>query len=132
MQVRGKRAFGQLGEDKACAFLQAQGHRIVARNWRGSHLEVDIISEASDGLHFVEVKTRLDADAAPEEKVDALKQRRISAAALKYLNETGSDREVFFDTGSDREVFFDVVSVTLSGDESTVNYFPQAWIPMYL
>ena len=124
MQVRGKRAFGQLGEDKACAFLQAQGHRIVARNWRGSHLEVDIISEASDGLHFVEVKvkTRLDADAAPEEKVDALKQRRISAAALKYLNETGSDREVFFD----------VVSVTISGDESTVNYFPQAWIPMYL
>lgn len=122
MQVRGKKAFGQLGEDKACAFLQARGHRIVARNWRGSHLEVDIISEASDGLHFVEVKTRLDADAAPEEKVDALKQRRISAAALKYLNETGSDREVFFD----------VVSVTLSGDESTVNYFPQAWIPMYL
>ena len=103
MQVRGKKAFGQLGEDKACAFLQAQGHRIVARNWRGSHLEVDIISEASD-------------------KVDALKQRRISAAALKYLNETGSDREVFFD----------VVSVTISGDESTVNYFPQAWIPMYL
>ena len=122
MQVRGKRAFGHLGEDKACAFLQARGHRIVARNWRGSHLEVDIISEASDGLHFVEVKTRPDADAAPEEKVDALKQRRISAAALKYLNETGSDREVFFD----------VVSVTLSGDESTVNYFPQAWIPMYL
>ena len=68
MQVRGKKAFGQLGEDKACAFLQAQGHRIVARNWRGSHLEVDIISEASDGLHFVEVKTRLDADAAPQEK----------------------------------------------------------------
>ena len=122
MQVRGKKAFGQLGEDKACAFLQARGHRIVARNWRGSHLEVDIISEASDGLHFVEVKTRLDADAAPEEKVDALKQRRISAAALKYLNETGSDREVFFD----------VVSVTISGDESTLNYFPQAWIPMYL
>ena len=122
MQVRGKKAFGQLGEDKACAFLQARGHRIVARNWRGSHLEVDIISEASDGLHFVEVKTRLDADAAPEEKVDALKQRRISAAALKYLNETGSNREVFFD----------VVSVTISGDESTVNYFPQAWIPMYL
>ena len=122
MQVRGKKAFGQLGEDKACAFLQARGHRIVARNWRGCHLEVDIISEASDGLHFVEVKTRLDADAAPEEKVDALKQRRISAAALKYLNETGSDREVFFD----------VVSVTISGDESTVNYFPQAWIPMYL
>ena len=122
METRGKRALGVLGEEKACDFLRAKGHRILSRNWRGSHLEVDIISEASDGLHFVEVKTRLDADAAPEEKVDALKQRRISAAALKYLNETGSDREVFFD----------VVSVTISGDESTLNYFPQAWIPMYL
>ena len=122
MQVKGKHAFGQLGEEKACAFLQSRGHRIVKRNWRGSHLEVDIISEDADGLHFVEVKTRLDADATPEEKVNALKQRRISAAALKYLNETGSDREVFFD----------VVSVTLSGDETHVKYFPQAWIPMYL
>ena len=122
MQVKGKRAFGQLGEDKACAFLQSRGHRIVKRNWRGSHLEVDIISEDADGLHFVEVKTRLGADATPEEKVDATKQRRISAAALKYLNETGSDREVFFD----------VVSVTLSGDTAAVKYFPQAWIPMYL
>ena len=121
MQVRGKRAFGQLGEDKACEFLQSRGHRIVARNWRGSHLEVDVISEASDGLHFVEVKTRLDAGAAPEDKVDLRKQQRISAAALKYLNESGSDREVFFD----------VVSVTISGDETHVKYFPQAWIPMY-
>ena len=122
MEIRGKRALGRLGEEMACDFLQSRGHRILERNWQGSHLEVDIISEAADGLHFVEVKTRLDADATPEEKVNALKQRRISAAALKYLNETGSDREVFFD----------VVSVTVSGDGSTVKYFPQAWIPMYL
>ena len=121
MQTRGKRAFGQLGEEKASAYLESRGHRILARNWRGSHLEVDIISEASDGLHFVEVKTRLDADAAPEEKVDARKQARISAAALKYLKESGSDREVFFD----------VISVTFAGDETQVKFFPQAWIPMY-
>lgn len=121
MEVRGTRALGRLGEDMACDFLQSRGHRIIARNWQGSHLEVDIISEAPDGVHFVEVKSRLDADAAPEEKVDARKQGRISAAALKYLNETGSDREVFFD----------VVSVTFNGEETRVTYFPQAWIPMY-
>ena len=113
---------GRQGEDKAWAVVAARGHRLVARNWHGSHLEVDVISDASDGLHFVEVKTRLEADATPEEKVDARKQRRISAAALKYLNETGSDREVFFD----------VVSVVFSGDESRVTYFPQAWIPFYM
>ena len=121
MEVRGTRALGRLGEEMACDFLQSRGHRIIARNWQGSHLEVDIISEADDGVHFVEVKSRLAAQAAPEEKVDARKQGRISAAALKYLNETGSDREVFFD----------VVSVTFNGEETRVTYFPQAWIPMY-
>ena len=122
MEVRGKRALGRLGEEMACDFLQSRGHRILERNWQGSHLEVDIISEASDGVHFVEVKTRTDADAAPEEKVDARKQHRISAAALKYLNESRSDREVFFD----------VVSVTFDGGRTSVKYFPQAWIPMYV
>jgi putative endonuclease len=121
METKGKRALGKLGEEMACHFLEARGHRILQRNWQGSHLEVDIISEAGDGVHFVEVKARMDAGAAPEERVDARKQRRISAAALKYLNETGSDREVFFD----------VVAVTFDGAQTSVKYFPQAWIPMY-
>ena len=121
MEIRGKRALGRLGEEMACDFLRSRGHRILERNWHGSHLEIDVISEASDGLHFVEVKTRMAADVAPEEKVDARKQRRISAAALKYLNESGSDREIFFD----------VVAVSFDGSSTVVKYFPQAWIPMY-
>ena len=122
MEIKGKRALGRRGEEMACAFLESRGHRILKRNWQGSHLEVDIISEAPDGVHFVEVKARLDADAAPEEKVDARKQHRISTAALRYLNESGSDREVFFD----------VVSVIFDGARTQVKYFPQAWIPMYV
>ena len=122
MEIRGKRALGRLGEETACSFLQERGHRILERNWQGSHLEVDIITEAEDGVHFVEVKARLDADAAPEERVDARKRQRISAAALKYLNQSGSDREVFFD----------VVSVTFDGPRTDIRYFPQAWIPMYV
>jgi len=123
VETKGKRALGVLGEEKACDFLRGKGHRIVSRNWRGSHLEVDIISEDAAGLHFVEVKTRLaPAGTAPEEKVDGLKRQRIGAAALKFLNQSGSDREVFFD----------VVTVLFDGDRTEVNYFPQAWIPMYV
>lgn len=122
-ETKGRRALGVLGEEKACDFLRAKGHRIVSRNWRGSHLEVDIISEDAAGLHFVEVKTRLaPAGTAPEEKVDGRKRQRIGAAALKFLNQSGSDREVFFD----------VVTVLFDGDRTEVNYFPQAWIPMYV
>lgn len=122
-ETKGRRALGVLGEEKACNFLRAKGHRIVSRNWRGSHLEVDIISEDAAGLHFVEVKTRLaPAGTAPEEKVDGRKRQRIGAAALKFLNQSGSDREVFFD----------VVTVLFDGDRTEVSYFPQAWIPMYV
>lgn len=123
VETKGKRALGVLGEEKACDFLRGKGHRIVSRNWRGSHLEVDIISEDAAGLHFVEVKTRLaPAGTAPEEKVDGRKRQRIGAAALKFLNQSGSDREVFFD----------VVTVLFDGDRTEVSYFPQAWIPMYV
>lgn len=122
METRGKQALGRLGEEMACDFLRSRGHRILERNWHGGHLEIDVITEAPDGLHFVEVKSRRDTDASPEEKVDARKQRRISAAALKYLNESGSDREIFFD----------VVSVVFDGCKTVVKYFPQAWIPMYV
>ena len=49
---------GQTGEDVACDFLLSRGHHILDRNWRAGHLELDIVSEAPDGLHFVEVKAR--------------------------------------------------------------------------
>ena len=62
------------------------------------------------------------AGTAPEEKVDGRKRQRIGAAALKFLNQSGSDREVFFD----------VVTVLFDGDRTEVSYFPQAWIPMYV
>lgn len=123
MLQTGKKALGKLGEEVACDFLQSRGHRILERNWRGGHLEVDIISESQDGLHFVEVKSctaPLTSD--PQEKVNSLKQKRISAAALKYLNEHGRDQEVFFD----------VISVIFDGENTFVKYFPQAWIPLYV
>ena len=50
MEIRGSKALGKLGEEMAGEFLRSRGHRILERNWHGSHLEVDIISEAQDGL----------------------------------------------------------------------------------
>ena len=120
----GKRnELGALGEEKACEFLQGIGHRILQRNWRGGHLEIDIISSDAKGLHFVEVKSRTaPVSAAPEENVTALKQKRIASAAQKYLREHWE---------GDAEVFFDVVSVVFDGFGAEVEFFPQAWLPMY-
>ncbi|MCR4569211.1 MAG: YraN family protein [Bacteroidales bacterium] len=123
MNVLNTSKLGELGEQMACDFLETRGHQILDRNWRGGHLEIDIVSEAADGLHFVEVKARkTPVTTSIDDQVNSIKQKRISAAALKYLNNKNL---------SGREVFFDVVSVLFNGQETTVRYIPQAWIPMY-
>ena len=124
MNVLTTSRIGQAGEQMACDFLETQGHQILDRNWRTGHLELDIISEAADGLHFVEVKARTaPVTTTVLDQVNVVKQKRISAAAGQYLNKKHMEG---------KEVFFDIVSVLFDGEETVVRYFPQAWIPMYV
>ena len=124
MNVLTTSRIGQAGEQMACDFLETQGHQILDRNWRTGHLELDIISEAADGLHFVEVKARTaPVTTTVLDQVNVVKQKRISAAAGHYLNKKHMEG---------KEVFFDIVSVLFDGEETVVRYFPQAWIPMYV
>ena len=117
---------GRRGEQLACDYLENKGHRIVARNWRASHKEVDIISLSPGGvLHIVEVKTRTEPVAAPPElNVDNKKMNTLTAAAGAFLRSAG--------VANVEEVVFDVVSVVFSDTaEPRVEYFPQAYIPTY-
>lgn len=118
---------GKQGEDIACRLLEGMGHTILARNWRSGHLEIDIISLDSTGIHFVEVKTRrLNVQAPPEENVDRAKQRRIASAAGRFLK---SGKGLPY---GDHECSFDIVAVTFEGGKANTEWFPQAYIPMYL
>ena len=115
---------GKMGEDKACEYLEGIGHTILERNWRCGHLETDIVSMAPDGVHFVEVKSRTAPFTAhPEENVTRTKQGKITAAALGWLNTRGHP--------GDAEVFFDVIAVVFDGDNVEIDYFKQAYIPIY-
>ncbi len=119
---------GRRGEDVANRFLEGLGHRIVTRNYRSGHLEIDIISQDVNGVHFVEVKSRVaPVMAAPEENVTPLKQRKIASAALRYLHNSKDPL-----LSSDSEVHFDIVAVTFEGGEEKIEWFPDAFIPMYL
>ncbi|MBP5483584.1 MAG: YraN family protein [Bacteroidales bacterium] len=123
MNVQHTSRIGEAGEQMACDFLQSRGHQILDRNWRSGHLELDIVSEGPDGLHFVEVKARTaPVTTAVTDQVNPIKQKRISAAALQYLNK----KQLI-----GQEVFFDIVTVLFDGKATKVRYFPQAWIPMY-
>lgn len=119
---------GKQGEDEACFHLKRLGHSIVARNWRNSHKEIDIVSLNRDGLHIVEVKSRTAPAAAdPEASVNPAKQRRLAAAAGAFLH---SDlcRSLGY---ADFEVFFDIITVIFDGKNVHIEYYPQAFIPTY-
>lgn len=121
-------SLGRRGEDVACGFLSGKGHTIVERNYRSGHLDIDIITLDKDGVHFVEVKSRVAPVAvSPEENVTAAKQKKVADAALRYLH-TSKDKRL----SADLEVSFDVVAVTFDGGGEIVEWFPNAYYPMYL
>ena len=118
---------GKKGEDVACDLLAGRGHTILERNHRVGHLEIDIVSVSADGIHFVEVKARRESiQAPPQDNVDHVKQRRIAAAAKGYLR---SRKGLPF---NGCECHFDVIAVIFKENTAQVDYFPDAYIPIYL
>ena len=116
-----KRKLGDLGEELACRFLTGLGQKVLERNWRTGHLEVDIITASEDGLHFVEVKSRtapLSAD--PLSSVTLRKMRRMSAAALSYIH----GRRL-----GGTELFFDLITIVFNGESADIRHYPQAFLP---
>lgn len=122
-----KQLIGQRGEEEACSWLAGEGHRIVRRNWRSGHLELDILTLRGKELHVIEVKTRSGGSTvAPELNVHENKRRRMVSAANAFLN--GEDRGTL---PADLEIFFDVLTVIFEDPEPHIEYYPQAFIPIY-
>lgn len=125
--IDNRRKIGKSGEDFVAEYLCKMGHSILERNWRSGHLEIDIISIDSDGIHFVEVKTRKDnIQAPPQASVNGVKQKRIAQASRRFLRSSKG-----LPYASD-ECFFDVAAVTFESGRHIIEWFPQAYIPMYL
>src|SRR5207248_9497412 len=98
---------GAHGEKLACAFLRAEGYRILYRNFRARRGgEVDIVCRDRDTLAFVEVKTRTREDfGRPLEAINATKRKLISRGALAWLQLLDKP---------DILVRFDVVEIVIS------------------
>jgi len=80
---RAERA-GRLAEGLGALLLRAKGYRILARNWRASVGEIDIVACRGRTLAFVEVKRRATMrDAA--EAIGHRQTQRIRRAAEAFL-----------------------------------------------
>ena len=79
---------GRYGEQVAAAHLQANGIRVLERNWRCREGEIDIVAEDGDCLVVCEVKTRrTDAYGPPAEAVTPVKLARLRRLTAAWLAE---------------------------------------------
>lgn len=77
---------GQQGEDRALAYLQQQGLRLLERNFRCKLGELDLIMQHGAALVFVEVRQRTSARyGGAAASVTPAKQRRLLRAAQYFL-----------------------------------------------
>ncbi len=80
------RQIGDKGEQVAADWLAANGHEIIARNWRTRYCEIDIVSVKGEVLYFTEVKYRKNDDFGDGlAAITAKKQRQMRFAAELFL-----------------------------------------------
>ena len=94
---------GALGEMAALGHYRRHGYRLIARNWRCSLGEMDLVVAAGTTVVFCEVKTRRgDGHGGPHEAVTRRKRAKLQTLAQVFL----SSSEIAWE-----EVRFDVASV---------------------
>lgn len=110
-------ALGRRGEDIALEFLLERGYRLVARNWRCRHAELDIVVEDERYLRVVEVKSRRTNAIAPIERVGSEKIKMIVRATDSFVRRYNIEKEVAFD----------IVSIVMGKRGPTIEYTPDAF-----
>ncbi|MGN1263726.1 MAG: YraN family protein [Prevotella sp.] len=114
--------FGFWGEEKAAQYLEQKGFKIMRRNWKCGHRDIDIVALDNDEVVIVEVKTRReDCIIEPERAVDRKKIKSLTFAANTFVNKERISRPLRFD----------IVAVTkLDNGECTINHIENAFLPM--
>ncbi len=110
-------ATGRIGEDLAASYLQKKGFKILERNYRAGHTEIDIIAERKGVIHFIEVKTRRSVRMGkPYEAVVSWKVKHLLKTAEIYLLQTKKKRN---------RLSLDVISIVLddSNNAGTIDFF---------
>lgn len=110
---------GKLGEELARNKLEGLGYKCIARNYRCSLGEVDMIARDGDCLVFLEIKTRRGKSLGyAKEAITERKKRQLSKVALAYMKSANCDGA---------RARFDVVAINLRGDEVQIEVIKNAF-----
>jgi putative endonuclease len=114
-----KKDKGKIGEDIAVKFLSRKGYKILKRNYRYGHGEIDIIAMDKDVLIFVEVRMKLsDKFGSPEDSVTIKKREQLKKIASAFIQMN----EVNFS-----ECRFDVIGITFKDGKFNINHIENAF-----
>jgi len=87
-----KQKIGKIGESIAEKFLKKKGFLILEKNYTKKWGEIDIVTEKSNKIHFIEVKSvsylpnkKETREYQPEENMHLWKRKRISRTIQTYL-----------------------------------------------
>jgi len=111
---------GDKGEELAAQFLEKKGYKIINRNWRFFHKELDLVAKHNNELIIIEVKTRMAGSLIPpHEAVNKKKQRFIIDAANSYIEKHNVNLDVRFD----------IVTVVYNGNNIEIEHIENAFYP---
>lgn len=113
------REIGGCQEQRAKEYLEAQGVKIIAQNFRCRSGEIDLIGRDGEYLVFIEVKYRKQEAMFPEEAVDDKKQRKICRVADYYRCRYRISAEAY--------IRYDVVALT----EHEIRWYQNAFSHVY-
>ncbi len=122
MPVKGKttRTIGEETESLACQYLQAQGLRLLERNFSVALGEIDLIMKDRHSLVFIEVRYRRNNNfGSGAETITPGKQRKLLATAACYLQRNPQQ--------ADRPARFDVVSMVMENSRYSINWIRNAF-----
>lgn len=112
--------FGQVCEQLAADRLCRLGWRVLDRNYRFGHKEIDLVIRRGDTVAFVEVKARSGSRFGhPLEAIGPAKRREIERVARSWIGRFGQPGDRYR---------FDAVAVTVDrAGEPRFDHVPDAW-----
>jgi putative endonuclease len=111
---------GKKGEEIALDYLLKNGYKILQKNWRAGHNELDIVAQEKGFVVIIEVKSRADSKfSEPEEAVTRDKQQSIIRAANAFV----------FKNNISLEVRFDIISIIHNERETRIHHIKDAFYP---
>lgn len=109
-----KLELGQKGEEEVCKYLDKIGYFIVAKNFKCSYGEIDIIATDKNEIVFIEVKTRGSRKfGEAREAVNKYKKKHIKKAATFFIYKNKLENKF---------IRFDVVEVYFKEEKYFINH----------